>query len=1049
MSEMKIQYKEQDFQREAVEAVVDCFAGQPQEAERYMLERSSEILRRRKEQEKGEYSLEMAEGELEENLGYRSKRVKITEVQVLANIRTVQDRNRIRLSDKIERVGNENESYNITIEMETGTGKTYTYIRTMYELRKKYGWSKYIIIVPSVAIREGVHKAFEDTQEHFMEKYNRKIRAYIYNSKSPQDIDSFAYESEISVMIINTQAYARRTKENLLIHQEQDRHGQRAPIEILAGARPILIVDEPQSVEGKVALEMMKHFNPLFTLRYSATHKREYNMVYRLDAYDAYSRKLVKKIRVKGVKILGDSGVSGYFYLEQIVLSETGQPLALVEFEQRTESGKVRRVRRKLKEGTNIYKLSGEMPQYRNMLIERVDGRYNKIEILGDELYTGEALGDIDEKDMRRIQIRETIKSHLDKEKKLFERGIKVLSLFFIDSVEKYRKYDEAGNEIAGEYVKIFEDEYKKLANNYFDLFGEDYNKYLEATEKGKIYNGYMPKDYLEYLERDEAGKVHNGYFSIDRQNRLIDPTVKRRKGKEGESNDESAYELIMRDKQRLMSFEEPTRFIFSHSALKEGWDNPNVFQICALKHSEADIRRKQEVGRGMRLCVDKEGIRQDFELLGEEVQEINKLTVVASESYEDFARGLQNELVKSLRSRPSKADAGYFEGKQLKSETGLEIRLDRKAAQMLYRYLLKYDIIDFEDMITETGRQLIEKGEITLPRELQTFKKPIIELLKKVYNGDELRPENARAEQTLKLNKNFYKKEFQALWERINFKSTYEIQLDSDKLVRDSVNKINSKLNISGRHYEVKTGELGDRSLDDWKRKEGFTRVPGGTKKLESNIFSNTLYDIVGEIEHRTNLTRRTIVEILKKIRPQKFYKIQVNPEEFITKCSNLITEVKATLIVNNIIYTKSDERHVTATVFSNDLKAMQKSEKLKKHIYDYLVTESGVEERLAEELENHSEVTVYAKLPRSFQISTPIANYSPDWAIVFDNEKVRYIYFVAETKGSMKSTEERQTETVKIHCAEKHFEAISGSKVKFGKVVTYGDMLEIVRVK
>ncbi len=1045
---MKLQFKEQQFQIRAVKSVVDCFDGQPQETTRFTLERSANIVRKAKAAAQGVNLLEL-EDDVLESIGYRNRPLQLTDNQVLKNIKQVQLANDLFESDKIERPRGLKLGYNFTIEMETGTGKTYTYIRTMYELHKHYGWSKFIIIVPSIAIREGVYKSFEVTQEHFQEIYGHKIKPFIYNSGRPQDIENFAADSRISVMIINTQAFNAKGKDARRIYMEIDSFQTRRPIDIIAQTNPILIIDEPQSVDGDRTLEGMQDFNPLFTLRYSATHKTEYNKIYRLDALDAYNKKLVKKIQVKGINLKNSTGTTGYLYLEQIVLNGSQPPMALLEYEKRSSTG-VKRIRQKVAEGTNLYDLSGEMPQYKHYVVQGIDGYFNRITINGQELSAGEAIGDLDEKAFRRIQIRETIISHLTKEKALFDKGIKVLSLFFIDSVEKYRLYGKDGEEQLGEYAKIFEEEYNLVKNDFVDLFHQEYNQYLHDNDPALSHKGYMPEGYLQYLERDDAHRVHNGYFSIDKQKKLIDPATKKaRNGEEAESDDISAYDLIMKDKERLLSFEEPTRFIFSHSALKEGWDNPNVFQICALKHSDATIRRRQEVGRGMRLSVNRHGIRQDFDTVGDQVHEINRLTVIASESYEEFAKGLQGEIAATLKNRPQKAGADYFVGKLLKNELGAELRIDEDTAKKLNKFLYKNDILDDDDKITLEGRKLIEENNVPVPEHLEPFRTAITTLLKSIFSGEVPLPDNDRDSIEVTTNANFNKKEFQALWEKINIKSTYEVNFDSEKLINDSKNRINADLHIQERSYEVKSGELQQSTKAQIENNEGFKETDRTTRKLNSDIYTNVVYDLVGEIVTYTNLTRHTVVQILKGINPQKFLLVRRNPEEFITKCSKLINEVKASLIINNIVYHKTEDRHDAKTVFTNDKSTIRRSELLKKHVYDYLTTDSGIEAKFAEALENSTEVIVYAKLPKTFYITTPIANYSPDWAIVFDKEKVRHIYFVAETKGSDSVLELKEIEKLKIHCAAQHFNAISGNDVKFSKVKTYDQLLEIVQVK
>ncbi len=1039
---MKLQFKEQDFQVNAVQAVVNCFKGQPLKTNRFTLERSRELIRKAKQAAAGVQTIDF---EIEEEIGYRNAAIQLSETQMLKNIQEVQKENDLHESQQIERPRGVKLGFNLTIEMETGTGKTYTYIRTMYELHKKYDWSKFIVIVPSIAIREGVYKSFEVTQDHFQELYGHKINPFIYNSGRPQDIENFASDSRISVMIINTQAFNARGKDARRIYQELDQFGTRKPIEIIAQTNPILIIDEPQSVDGERTLESMQDFNPLFTLRYSATHKVEYNKVYRLDALDAYNKRLVKKIQVKGIHLKGSTGTNGYLYLENISLSTTKPPFAVIEHEIRITSGSISKKRVKAAEGYNLYEQSGNMPAYKNQTITEINGYLNKIVVGGQDVYPGDILNDKDEHAFRRVQIRECILSHLQKEKQLFGQGIKVLSLFFIDTVEKYRVYDELGEQQLGEYAQIFEEEYNKVKYEFLDLFQQEYNDYLKDTDPSKLHKGYMPTNFGEYLKRDSADQVHNGYFSIDKKGKTIDPTVKQ--GKE-ESEDVSAYDLIMKDKERLLSFEEPTRFIFSHSALKEGWDNPNVFQICALKHAESGslTRRRQEVGRGMRLCVDKNGIRQDFEVVGERVHEINKLTVIASESYESFAKGLQKEIADTLQDRPQRAEVDFFVGKMVTNETGQTYRLTRKDAELINKNLYKEDIIDDNNKIVL--REPVDACSFYLPEGLLEYRSGICKLLQGIISGENFKPEDERQTVVLRTNKNFARKEFQALWEKINLKTIYEVKFDTEQLISDAKIKIDAQLNIGDRAYEVVEGEMQGGTAEQLRDGESIRQTQRVRLKHDSEVHSNAHYDIVGEIEVQTNLTRRTIVEILKKIKQGKFLLIRKNPEEFISKCSKLINEVKASLIINNIVYHKTEERHDAKTVFTNDKFALRKSELLKKHIYDFLTCDSKIESDFATALENSTEVVVYAKLPKSFFVSTPVANYSPDWAIVFDKDKVRHIYFVAETKGSDSDMDLREIEKLKIHCATEHFKEISGMEVKFEKVSSYENLMDIVQL-
>ncbi len=1031
---MKLQFKIQDFQLQAVKAVVDCFKGQPLKSNKFTLERSKDIIRKAKEAAYGSKQVSVFETDVLEDIGYRNSGVQLSDSQVLQNIQGIQELNEIHQSQAIERPQGWKMGFNLTIEMETGTGKTYTYIRTMYELNKQYGWSKFIVIVPSIAIREGVYKTFEDTQEHFLEQYGHKISPFIYNSSRPQDIENFASESRISVMIINTQAFNARGEDSRRIRQELDQFGTRRPIDIISETNPILIIDEPQSVDGPTTLASMQEFKPLFSLRYSATHKVEYNKIYRLDALDAYNKKLVKKIQVKGISIKGHTGLDGYVYLEQIKLSTTKPPMAVIEINKLQGDGVIRKTFI-VEQGVSLYSLSGELEAYKNQLVTLIDGQRNCIEINGNIIEAGTVINNEDESIFRRIQIRETILSHIHKEKVLFDKGIKVLSLFFIDSVENYRKYDDQGEELQGEFAVMFEEEYKKVINENGQLS-------LNDTD---LLNG-ISKEYATYLLRDNPSLIHQGYFSIDKKGKAVDPSVKR--GSE-DSDDISAYDLIMKNKQRLLDFNEPTRFIFSHSALKEGWDNPNVFQICALKNVDAtnQTRRRQEVGRGMRLCVNQTGIRQDFDAIGDEVHEINKLTVIASESYESFAKGLQSEIASTLKERPQKANIEFFVGKLVVNALGDKLRITDEDARKINKTLYKNDLIDDNDKLTPIGKELIEQNNVPIPEHLEQFKDSITKILKSIYTGEGIKPENERQQIRIKTNSNFEKKEFQDLWNKISFKSIYEVKFDTSKLIEDSKNIINANLVIADRMYQIKTGELKEGTKQELVTGSAMHNEESQLVKVSVVSESNTVYDIIGEIEQLTNLTRRTIVSILKSIKEEKFLLIQKNPEEFIAKVSRLINEVKASLILNNITYHKLDDRHESATVFSNEKDFPRDAPLMKKHIYDYLTTDSTIESSFAKELDESVEVIVYAKLPKSFHVATPIANYSPDWAIVFDKNKVKHIYFIAETKGSDSINDLREVEKLKIQCATEHFKAITGSEVQFKHISSFKKLMEIVK--
>lgn len=634
---MKLKFKHQSYQSASVQAIVDCFKGQlPNDsASRYRFD-SGSVARGHS-------------GQLEQDdAGFKNADIQLTEQQMLTNVQQVQRHQNMPQSSAL--ISTPACKLNFDIEMETGTGKTYCFVKSIFELNKQYGWSKFIIVVPSIAIREGVHKSLKITAEHFLEDYGKRARFFIYNSKQLHELESFSSDGGINVMVINVQAFNAHGKDARRIYEELDDFQSRRPIDVIKANRPIMIMDEPQKMEGKNTLESLAEFNPLFILRYSATHKVERNKVFRLDAVDAYNQKLVKKISVRGITTKGLAGTNAYLYLENIEISPSKPPVARIEFEQKLKSGSIKRIVRKLGKGDNLYGLSDGLEQYKdNFVISDINAVTDTVSFLNDvELTVGDAVGDVNESAMRRMQIREAVKAHFDKEIRLFDKGIKVLSLFFIDEVAKYRDYDQPDEK--GEYARIFEEEYQALLNEYLPAEGK----------------------YREYLRRIDAAQTHNGYFSIDKKSkRLVDPKYKTRGDDAGLANDENAvaaYDLILKDKERLLSFEEPTRFIFSHSALREGWDNPNVFVICTLKHSDNTISRRQEVGRGLRLAVNQDGERIDHPSI---VHDINRLTVVASESYKDFVGALQKDISASLSARPKVADEKFFTGKVVTTSEG------------------------------------------------------------------------------------------------------------------------------------------------------------------------------------------------------------------------------------------------------------------------------------------------------------------------------------------------------------------------------------------
>lgn len=1018
---MKLQFKHQKFQADAAKAVVDVFAGQPYLTPTYMMDKGS-----------GHYQQTLTEED--DFTGWSNQKIvpELNDRLILEHINTIQRANQIKPSEKLEG------RYNLTIEMETGVGKTYTYIKTMYELNRAYGWSKYIVVVPSVAIREGVYKSFQVTQEHFAEEYGKKIRFFIYNSSQLTEIDRFASDNSINVMIINSQAFNAKGKDARRITMKLDEFRSRRPIDIIAKTNPILIIDEPQSVEGKQTKENLKQFNPLITLRYSATHKSDsiYNMIYRLDAMEAYNKRLVKKIAVKGITESGSTATESYVYLESINLSKDA-PTATIQFDVKGATG-IRKVTRTVSEGFNLYDNSGEMEEYKNnFVVRRIDGRDDSVEFInGIKIYAGDVIGKVSEDQLRRIQIRETILSHIQRERELFYKGIKVLSLFFIDEVAKYKQYDAAGNPMNGIYADMFEEEYNDIINHLQLEFGED--------------------DYLKYLESIPAEKTHAGYFSIDKKGKMIDSKAneKRENSKEKMSNDVDAYDLIMKNKELLLDRnpkKSPVRFIFSHSALREGWDNPNVFQICTLKQSSSEVRKRQEVGRGLRLCVNQDGERMDVNVLGNDVHNVNVLTVIASESYDSFAKGLQSEIAEAVADRPRAVTPELFIGRVIKDDKGNEQVIDNDIGNAIYLELYANKYIDRKGVLTDKYYEDKANGELKVAEEVADSVSSVIEIIDSIYDSRAMQPENARSNNVeLKVDEEkLAMPEFKALWNKINSKSVYVVDFDTDELIRKSINSLDRKLRVPKIYFRVETG-----AMEQIKSKEDLLSGTSFIKEESSNYgnvvqtSSNVKYDLIGKLVDETGLTRKSIIQILQGIQPETFNQFKDNPEEFIIKTAALINDEKATAIIEHITYDVMDEKYGTEVFTDPTIKGRLgvNAMKANKHLYDHIVYDSTNEMAFASELDTNNDVAVYVKLPKGFYISTPVGHYNPDWAIAFYEGKVKHIYFVAETKGSMNSMQLRLIEESKIHCAREHFKAISNGNVVYDVVDSYQTLLEKV---
>ena len=1134
---MRLKFERQQFQEDAAAAVVSLFKGMPQ-----ILEEDSFFTADRGNQ-------------VEENLGIEDfdRGIRNAPWQPWVSLEELQQRvHDLQFAPNGQHLPPSSEkdfelkscpgkTLNLTIEMETGVGKTYTYIKTIHELYEAYGWRKFIVIVPSVAIREGVKKSFEMTAEHFANEYQHNLHFFVYNSQQLSDIDAYVTSSDIEVMIINSQAFNSKNKEAKIFTSVSDAFGGRAPVEVICKTKPILILDEPQSLEGAKADSSTKKafddFGALMILRYSATHRSVFNMVYRLDAIDAYNQHLVKKIAVKGITIKG-SASSDYVYLEDVLPKSGADPEAKVAFYQKIDKPPyIKEVIHKLSVGDNLLDLSKNLSAYNDGYVIKeiswagsevadadVDGDGDNASVRrprgesyisftnGLTLQVGEAWGNQDsEMLMRRLQIRETIATHFEREKQLFARGIKVLTLFFIDKVSNYREYDEdgkssksgskAGADAAkswhlGRFAQIFEEEYKKKLE---DVLGE-LKKQPELLSEWK--------SYVEYLEHIDPARTHAGYFSRDGKKGTLTDGKLSGKGQDKISDDVSAYDLIMKDKERLLELDperSPVRFIFTHSALREGWDNPNVFQICTLKDGgNSTIRKRQEVGRGMRLCVDQSGRRQDESLLHNEVQSINLLTVIASESYEDFANALQKEIAEDLGSRPRQVTAKLFTGMTLylspsasragvtlpatvvndehdglgievseaSKATALQVELSMAMAKRLQKSLTdELNFVNQNGYLTAAFYEAKEQGNLEtvltnawlpalslgITSETQTPEgkakwqetehmvqsdpwracaASVVKVLESVYSSKIFKPKNARNGNSLPVNQQKYNSpEFRRLWASISPKSTYSVNFDSAELIANAVKLLDAELTVTPVKYEVSSGamkaSIADR--DQLQKGKAFARSNIRTGVATEHLINRVTYDLVGTMVKDTDLTRKDMIEILRRIKPETFAKFKQNPEEFMKKGAHLINAAKGNAIVNHISYRVLDDSFDANALFGRsplqlDFNATNIT-KVAKHLYDSLIYDSKVERDFALDLDRRDEVAVYVKLPSSFYINTPMGHYNPDWAIAFydQSKNLHHLKFVAETKGSMESLQLRAIEAAKIECARKHFEALN----------------------
>lgn len=1001
----------QQYQTDAVDSLVRVFTGQPSGQRKVLVGRQ------------GTYVEEV----------FANRKLYISDNDIYKNVKEIQNQNGIKPA----------KSYGgrqFTIEMETGTGKTFVYTKSIFELNREYGWSKFIIMVPSVAIREGVYKSLNLTQEYFQQQYGKKLRFFIYDTKNKSNIaniKNFGNTANIEVIIMNYQAFATSNKESKKIYNaDLDATGQVAPIEIIRRTNPIIIMDEPQRF-GPKAEAALKEFNPLFITRYSATHlpDKVFNKIYKLDPIDAYNEKLVKKVKAKGVEVVGNTGTSGFVFLDRIDALPKHNPTAILEFDQKQGNG-IKRIVRRVGEEFDLYDNSNQLQQYKGYKVAEINGITNTVRFTnGVSVDVGQAIGDVSEEHVRRIQIRETIKSHLEKERELYQHNIKVLSLFFIDEVAKYREYGEAGETRPGVYARIFEEEYR------------------EAVKQLSL----LDADYQKYLEKFDASEVHEGYFSKDKKGQLVNSSEKRG---EGGSDDASAYDLIMKDKETLLDMNgtNRVRFIFSHSALREGWDNPNIFQICTLKHSQSEISKRQEIGRGLRIAVNKLGERMDKDVLGERFFDVNSLTVVASESYKDWVSDLQREVVESLKDRSPALTADILVGRTLQNASGDKLLLDSTTAMNLIFELRGKGYLDDEYKVTEELVADAADEKVELSANFEPFKIEILKLAKQAHDTDNFQiaedgyAENV-SEKNYKPNANFAKNEFQELWNKIKVKSSYEVSFDTDELIKKSVQALDMQLRIGKVRVRIETGQMADLlTADTIKDGAGFVGEKTNIEESDS-ILGDTEYDLIGEIARGSDLTRQTAGKILVGINAKTFANYQQNPEEFIRQSCRIINEQKAATLINGITYHKTNHVYEDDVFTINNLRG-KKGEgdgdsilDVEKHVYDLLRYDSKNERKFAQALETSDEVSVYAKLPSGFKIPTPVGNYNPDWAIVFENDKVKHVYFIAETKGSMSTLQLKGAELLKIDYAREHFKLLNEENVKYDVVDGYETLLDIVR--
>lgn len=1013
---MEIKFeKSLDYQHDAINSVVDVFAGQ-------------EICKSNFTVYAPEYLAAQKTMDLND-IGFANK-LQLTEAKILENVQRIQLRNGLKPS-KAQDVNKD--LYDFSIEMETGTGKTYVYLRTIMEMNKKFGFTKFIIVVPSIPIKEGVYKTLQITKKHFQENYDGIDYSYfVYDSSRLNEIRDFAVNDKLQIMVINIQAFnkdleAESKKSSRILLDYNDKLGYK-PISLIQNTKPVVIIDEPQStISSDLAMRSVKNLNPLTLLRYSATHKEKVNLLYKLDAVDAYNKQLVKQIEVASVKI--ENSAVSTAYVRFISVSNTNGIKAKIELDVKDTNGKAKRTIKEVTQNKDLLQLS-KLPQYVNITIKDIGAaKGDEYLQLNDEnetiLKLGEAIGSVDDTAIKRAQIRKTIEEHLDKELLLNPKGIKVLSLFFIDAVKHYKVYDEDGNATNGDYATMFEAEYVKA---------------IRLPKYKTLFAG------IQDMEQ-EASLVHKGYFSTDKKPKKSNSKEKFEAFKDSteRSNDEDTYNLIMRDKETLLSFGNEAvhkvRFIFSHSALKEGWDNPNVFQICTLKEAGAsEIRRRQEIGRGLRLAVNQQGER----VYGFDV---NRLTVMASESYEDFVDGLQKEMEKDTGITFGQLQTHSFSNVVVQMVNNEQILLGQEKSEQLFNHFLLMQYIDTKGKIQDKLKTDLKNGTVNFGQDFDTVVSNQINNILQQTAG-KLEVKRAEKKHTVLVKEAILNNpEFKQLWERIKYKTTYSVQFESQKLIEACSKQISDKLIVSGGRliYNKVNIDVTKGGLIVAEEKEEYGRI---TEEV------SVLPDIVTYLQNETQLTRKSIVTILQHCTNLHFFKI--NPQKFIEGCIDIINEQMRLHIVDGIVYKKiGDNAFYSQELFKQEeLTGYLKSNMIAstKSPYEYVVFDSGIESELAKEFEKNSHVKVYAKLPRWFTIDTPLGNYNPDWAVLFEMQGEEKLYFVVESKGTLGFEFLRPAEQGKIQCGKKHFKELaesSNSKIQFEHISSMEDFMNVAMSK